>query len=441
MKLQDGTLVTEGQIEEINAFGPYSMAVWQSGDVSIGNEEGLVGRSQYFVRLIRESILKEFSLDEISQSSILDIGCNDGWVLHELSDLPFAKMVGIEPREKNIEKGQKVRQLLKIDSSVEFRVGDIESLGDEKFDIVICAGVLYHVESISFALRNIRRACNRMVFIESRCISSSHITPELEEEIEMRDLVYQFKDKICGITAQKFESAYHDTSAAYTTIVNVPSTESIIMHLSALGFENISVVAAPDKYRKDVWQNKRPLGGVCLTAILPDSSESLDSEEDTWIRNYEIGLRKEILPRDYLEPLYKVFCLNQPKSVISENLQGIYVFLKDISYEPSDIMDLLPKNNKSKYCLEIIRNWRYNPTDKIRLEYGKLLEFEDQLDEAIKVLKCITTKLNADWRSVYRSFYLMSKIYFQQNNKTEYRKYSNLCYNCNSKYPNEIDRY
>ena len=42
---------------------------------------------------------------EIKDFSILDIGCNDGWVLHQLSDLPFKKMVGIEPREKNIEKG------------------------------------------------------------------------------------------------------------------------------------------------------------------------------------------------------------------------------------------------------------------------------------------------------------------------------------------------
>ena len=37
--------------------------------------------------------------------SIADIGCYDGWILHELSDLPFKRMVGIEPRQKNIDKG------------------------------------------------------------------------------------------------------------------------------------------------------------------------------------------------------------------------------------------------------------------------------------------------------------------------------------------------
>src|SRR4030067_273528 len=137
MRIQDGSQLSAEQIEELNAHGPYSMAVWRSGDVSIGNEEGLKGRSAYFVKLIREAILKNFTLDELKGFSILDIGSNDGWVLHQLSDLPFARMVGVEPREKNIAKGRKVREILKLKNSVAFRVGDIESLGAEKFDIVI----------------------------------------------------------------------------------------------------------------------------------------------------------------------------------------------------------------------------------------------------------------------------------------------------------------
>ena len=42
---------------------------------------------------------------------ILDVGCNDGWILHQLSDLPFKKLVGIEPRKKNIEKGKLARKI------------------------------------------------------------------------------------------------------------------------------------------------------------------------------------------------------------------------------------------------------------------------------------------------------------------------------------------
>ena len=118
MRLHDGTIITEKQIEELNAHGPYSMAEWKSGEVTVGNEEGLAGRSKYFIKLIREAILKYFTKDELKKYSILDIGSFDGWVLHQLSDLPFAKMVGVEPREKNILKGKKVRETKEYKSAV-----------------------------------------------------------------------------------------------------------------------------------------------------------------------------------------------------------------------------------------------------------------------------------------------------------------------------------
>lgn len=435
MRINDGSELSADQIEELNAHGPYSMAVWRSGDVSVGNEEGLQGRSAYFVKLIREAILKHFTIEQLKSSSILDIGSNDGWVLHQLSDLPFAKMVGIEPREKNIAKGSKVREILKLKNSVDYRVGDIESLGAEEFDIVICAGVLYHVESIPVALRNIRNACKKMVFIESRCLSDGHMTPELMAEVEMRDLVYQFKEKQCGITVQKFESGYHDGSAKSATIVNVPSVDSLLMNLSLLGFENINVVADPETYRSSVWQNKRPLSGVCITATVHQQSDVMVNEESKWIDEYEKGLEREVLPRELLEPLYRSFALKDSSMPLTGNLKKIHEYVLSTGEKAGGIKDLLAAPGNGKYAVEILQNWRYSPCDKICLEYGKLLKSEGKFDEALNVLKGITSKLNADWRSVYRSFHLISQIYLELGKKTDADKYKKLCLKSNYKFP------
>jgi len=437
MLLNDGSSITKQQIEELNANGPYSMAIWNSGDISVGNEEGLAGRSEYFLNLIRESILKNYSIKEIKNFSILDIGCNDGWVLHQLSDLPFAKMVGIEPREKNIEKGRTVRSILKLNNAVDYRVGDIESLAGELFDIVICAGVLYHVESIPLALRKVRESCKHMLFVESRCISSDYITQELKDEIELRDLVYQFEDQICGVTAQKYESAYYDGSAAHNTIVNLPSTESLVMNLRILGFDNIDIVADAETYRRDVWQDKRPLGGVCISATLSQDENTLDSNEEDWIIEYEKGLQGEVLPRSLLEPLYKIFCLKESGVVLSGSVELIHTYL--MSNDNSHLDDLeMPVGSEGKYALEIVKNWRYKPSDKIALEYGKLLRNENNLSEALDVLMGVTTKLNADWRSVYRSFHLLFSIHLQQKNKSLADKYRKLCFQSNPKYPLDL---
>lgn len=433
--LHDGSTLSAEQIEELNAHGPYSMAVWSSGNFSIGNEEGLKGRSAYFTKVIRKAILEEFSLDELKTFSILDVGCNDGWVLHELSDLPFAKMVGVEPREKNIRKGQVVRKILKLENRVEYRCGDVESLGPEKFDIVICAGVLYHVESIPLALRQLRNCCKRFLFIESRCMSSRVITQKLKDHIEMRDLVYQFKRQIYGVTAQKFESAYHDGSARETTVVNVPTTESLLMHLEVLGFDDVKVVADTESYRASVWKNRRPLDGVCITAKLNAKTSLAEFDETSWIRKYESGLRDCILPRELVDPLYKYFI----EKKFSNPLSVKWIFVMFYIVAPIGLakipMKLLNFCANGEFELEILKNFRYSPEDKITLEFGKLLVSEGKTTEALAVLKRISSKLNADWRSVYRSFDSVSRVLASIGNQAESKRYRDLCLTCNPKFP------
>ena len=83
--------------------------------------------------------------------------------------------------------------------------------------------------------------------------------------------------------------------------------------------------------------------------------------------------------------------------------------------------------------LKTIKNLVYKPYDKICLEYGKHLYSKNQINEAILVLEKITKKLNYDWRSVYRSFKLLSKIYSKIGNKSKSLYYLKLLEQSNSK--------
>ncbi|TSA19770.1 class I SAM-dependent methyltransferase [bacterium] len=437
MASNDGKVLSEELIQDLNAHGPYSMAVWHSGDIRVGNEEGLSGREAYFTNLIRRTILKHFTVDQIKTFSILDIGCNDGWVLNELSDLPFARMVGIEPREKNIVKGQTVRNILQISNRVEYKLGDIESLGDESFDVVICAGVLYHVESIPVALRRIANICKAMVFIESRCISSKYITKALMNEIEMRDLVYQYKEKTCGITAQKFESAYHDGSTKSLSVVNIPTVESLVMQLDILGFQDVEIVADPKSYRRAVWKNRRALNGVCISAYPKLGQNSSVSDESIWIREYERGLEKTVLKRDFIEPLYEHYCHRKTTLALFSHSLITFMYLKSPSWLAGIFGSFLEVLHREKYELEIIKNLRYGPRDKLCLEYGKMLNSVGEHEFAMTVLKSVTTRINADWRSVYRSFHLLSAITSHVGLLDESCRYQTLCVSCNPRFPVE----
>ena len=86
---------------------------------------------------------------------------------------------------------------------------------------------------------------------------------------------------------------------------------------------------------------------------------------------------------------------------------------------------------------QIVKNLRYNPCDKLCLEYGKILYAEKEYESAISVLQNVTMKVNADWRAVYRSFYLLSQIYKKLGLEDEADQYKGLCRNCNPKFPIE----
>lgn len=426
------------KIELINAYGPYNHAVWASQGLTVSNEERLSGRVELLAKEIRECILRHFTMDEIEKLSILDVGCYDGWILQELSDLPFSKMVGIEPRERNIIKGRMIRKFLDIDSNVEFKTGDINSLGNEKFDIVICTGVLHHVESIPSAIHNLCSTCNKMLFIETISLSSKYITKSFKKEIEMKDIVYFYKDKRCGLTGQKFESSYYDGSVNKIKAVSILSVESLLMYLNIEGFNDIQIVIDPKAYKRIMRKRGRLANAVAVCALMGKDKNKSILDESSWIQDYELGLMKTIMNRRYIEPLYKFFHLRKI------DLQNPLFFLNAFLYirSPNRLSGLFRYlirvwfNNK--YALEIIKNLRFNPEDKLCLEYGKILYKEQDYKGAISILKDITQKLNADWRSVYRSFYLLSQIYKEIGVIGESERYKNLCLIANPKFPIEL---
>ena len=259
----DGLNLTE--IEIINAHGPFNHSVWRGRGVTISHEEGLTGRVEFLSATVREAITKQYSSEQLSRMSIADVGCYDGWLLESLSDLPFSVMTGIEPRPENIERGRRVREILRIPSRVSYVTGEIDTLGGgKKYDIVLCMGVIHHLESIHAGLQKLQGICKGMLIVESLCLPSSHLTPELRRDVELKDMIYRYKAESFGVTAQKYEGQYYPGSGVRYSVVNVPTAESLKMHLDALGFQAVRVLADWDSYRKALVKNSRPINAVCL---------------------------------------------------------------------------------------------------------------------------------------------------------------------------------
>ena len=277
--------LTDEKIELINAHGPFNHSVWTDGKNIVTQEERLSGRGDFLVNTIRSAILRQFTFDELSKMSIADVGCYDGWILHELSDLPFKRMVGIEPRKKNIEKGEFIREMFNIDSRVEFKCADLNILDSESFDIVLCVGVIHHLDSPSYAIDLISKAAKKFVFIETICLSSIYQDKAFNKELEMKDIIYKYKDKISGMSGQKYESSYYDGSTEKLSVVTIPSLNTLTMFLS-IKFINVRIEADTETCRKALDNYDRYFQAVCLSAEVDDIGKDKNNEFN-WIKDYE----------------------------------------------------------------------------------------------------------------------------------------------------------
>jgi SAM-dependent methyltransferase len=407
-------------IEAINACGPFNHSHWQGKGITVSHEDGLAGRGDLLVKKIREILRNAYSAAQMRRMTLADVGCYDGWLLHHLSDLPFKKLVGIEPREKNIRKGKDIRKLLGIKTRVNFRKGNIESLGRERFDVVLCVGVLHHVEALSVALKELDRITRSTLVLSSICMPSRHLTEEMRRDIEPKDVIYQTKT-LCGFTANKYESSYYDGSAAETAVVSIPSIETLSMHFDLLGYD-ARVAVTPLQFSRARRSNARSFDEVLFSCVRK-TSRSVDRS----LAEYEEGMMRP-LRRSLIEPIYRRLVLQEKNVGRTVEARSLEDYINRGTAFPDSM-------SEHTYDREILNNLRWNPVDKIRLEYGKILFSEKRHREAADVLREITAKVNADWRAVYRSFYLLSEIYGQFGDRKEHLRYRALCSKCHPGYP------
>jgi 2-polyprenyl-3-methyl-5-hydroxy-6-metoxy-1,4-benzoquinol methylase len=88
----------------------------------------------------------DLSRKPLASCRVLDLGCLDGQYSLEFG-LHGATVVGLDARDSNLEQARAAKEKLGLDS-VEFVLDDARNISPERygrFDIVVCSGLLYHM--------------------------------------------------------------------------------------------------------------------------------------------------------------------------------------------------------------------------------------------------------------------------------------------------------
>lgn len=225
-------------IEMLNAHGPYDHGLWDPMMSGVTDHHKL---SKSIVETISAEIASKYSKSKLAEMTILDVGGYDGWILVQLQrELNFKLAVCVEPRLKNIQKGEFARKYYGIQTNVIFIQGELDSLDqalDNQFDFVLCLNVLHHVDSTPKAIQSLADYCLNTIIVSSATIERpKKSVTKLLKLMNLKDIAYLNRTQDFAIAGFKFETPYFDGSTNESVIVCLPEENLIIMSLTSNGF-------------------------------------------------------------------------------------------------------------------------------------------------------------------------------------------------------------
>ena len=202
------------------------------------------------------------SMDNGKLNTAIDVGCGQGYFSNLLHQRGI-DVIGFDGRDANIEVAKQNYPM------INFVMEDIEShscLSLGSFDLILCLGLLYHLENPFNAIRNLFALTKQILIIETRAIASKWPMAIFYEEVSSEDQGLNF-----------------------TALI--PSVRCLVKMLYKSGFENVyRIKILPDHpdFKKSF---SRKQVRVCMVAsrspldlqelqIVPDK----DYEQNYWVR-------------------------------------------------------------------------------------------------------------------------------------------------------------
>ena len=193
------------------------------------------------LRMLDEALARQWP-DGNSGKNALDIACHQGYFSVQLAQRGFAAVTAVDARADHIEDVQLITAGLG-ESRISARQCDVHALSTEAvggpFDLVLCFGLLYHLENPIGALRRAREMCRGL------CVVETQVVPNMSGNVDWGS--YRYVKPLMGsfgIIDETYET--HGMEASVTGICLAPSTEGLMWIMEKVGFRDVRLLACPE---------------------------------------------------------------------------------------------------------------------------------------------------------------------------------------------------
>jgi SAM-dependent methyltransferase len=423
-------------IQEINVLGP-----WVHGYFDLGNgliiedqdelqKKRLFSARNYFCDIIKT----HYSRTNLQDKTFADIGCNAGYFLFELfKEFQFLCSDGLEPKESNLLKAKFILDYFNV-SKKRVRLRKFDLLSDNKnvpkYDVVLMAGLMHHLDNHLLALSNAFKMTKELCIIEAMVLPDAVNTPSVGEALELKDDVYKKFNYGFGVVGYKYESNFLDGAAAHSGIVGIPTEKALIMMMHHVGFKNVHIYRDNLQLKNEVYDTPS-YREMNSSIIIAEKSEHVANgvSPDFSMLHGEIDYEyfNTIIPLDIVSSLHDMMSKDQTEKVLSGIPNLIYQsechYTEDYGKKASVI--LAEKIGKEPYY-PIIKTFRHAPKHKIAYEFAKTCFHDGKYEKAREILETLITICNLDWRTVFRTYYLLARVFLHYNDLVKARQFNEL---------------
>jgi len=193
-----------------------------------------------------EPIVRETLAAVGHEATALDLACSEGWFAHRLLDWGARRVLGVDIRPENVDRAELVRARLgSAADRLGFEVADVFDLRPERigtFDVVLCLGLIYHLENPVGALR-IAQALTRGVCVVESQLVEPHEPLRHGWDAAGKLMTQEAAWAAFPEPAERQKSSLTGSQGGVVSLI--PNREALIQAMRASGFERVECPAVP----------------------------------------------------------------------------------------------------------------------------------------------------------------------------------------------------